>query len=196
MATKKKPGAAAGDARTFVALLRGINVGGNKKVPMAELRELAEGLGWQRVATYIQSGNVVFCAKGSVSVLEERLEQAIERHFGFAVPVIVVAGSQWAAFAARSPFAAAETERPNLLHLGVAKAAPRADAAKALSPYCTNGERVVIRGGAIWIDFPEGVGRSKVTPAVLDRTIGSTVTLRNWKTVQQIAAMLRAAGGA
>lgn len=172
-----------------IALLRGINVGGNRKVPMAELRALAEGLGWESVATYIQSGNLVFVAKGSPAALERALEQAIADHFGFVVPVVVCTGPQWCAWAAASPFADAAAERPNLLHLGVAKAAPKTDAAKALAPYCTQGERVAVRDGALWIDYVGGVARSKVTPAVLDRCIGSTVTLRNWKSAQAIAAM-------
>ncbi len=178
----------------LVALLRGINVGGNKRVPMAELRELAVGLGWQQVATYIQSGNVVFCAAGKAAALEQRLEQAIEQHFGFPVPVVVRTGAEWLECAARSPFASAATERPNLLHLGVSKQAPKSGAAQAIEAYCKNGERIEIRGDACWIDFAEGVARSKVTPAVLDRLVGSTVTLRNWNTVQELAAMVRAAG--
>jgi len=174
-----------------VALLRGINVGGNKKVPMAELRDLAAELGWKDVATYIQSGNVVFAAKGAVAALATKLERAIETRFGFVVPVVVLDGADWLTFAKGSPFADAESARPNLLHLGLAKAAPKADAAKVLAPYCTQGERVSIRGAAIWIDFGNGVARSKVTPAVLDRCVGSPVTLRNWKSVQAIASLLR-----
>lgn len=172
-----------------VALLRGINVGGNKKVPMAELRALAEALGWGSVATWIQSGNLVFEAKGKSPVLGRALEQAIAGHFGFAVPVVVCTAAQWRAWAAASPFADAAAERPNLLHLGVAKSTPKADTAKALAPYCTQGERVVVRDGALWIDYVGGVARSKVTPAVLDHCVGSTVTLRNWKSAQAIAAM-------
>lgn len=177
-----------------IALLRGINVGGNKKVPMAALREIAAELGWKSVATYIQSGNVVFTAKGKADALAAKLERAIEAKFGFAVPVVVCDGADWLAWAKGSPFADAETARANLLHLGVSKSAPKSDAAKALAPYCTQGERVAIRGAAIWIDFANGVARSKLTPAVLDRCVGSTVTMRNWKSVQAIAAMLRGDG--
>ena len=173
-----------------VALLRGINVGGNKKVPMAELRAIAEGLGWKSVATYINSGNVVFAAKGKEAPLAKALEAAIEKHFGFEVPVAVCAGGSWLAWAKASPFGDAESSRPNLLHLGVAKSALPATTAKVLLPYCTQGERVVVRDGAIWIDYSTGVARSKLTPAVLDRCAGSTVTLRNWNTVQALAEML------
>ena len=80
-----------------VALLRGINVGGNKKVPMAELRALGEKLGWRQVATYIQSGNVVFAGGGGAAAAERALEQAIEKRFGFPVPVVVRTAAQWRA---------------------------------------------------------------------------------------------------
>lgn len=174
----------------WVALLRGINVGGNKKVPMLELRELAGDLGWTDVATYIQSGNLTFTAKGKPAALEVALERAIEGHFGFAVPVLVRSGAQWRDHAKRSAFPAAETERPNLLHLALSKRPPDPAASKILAPYCKAGERVLVRGDAIWVDFAAGVAKSKLTPAVLDRVFGSTVTARNWKTVQAIAAML------
>ncbi len=174
-----------------VALLRGVNVGGNKRVPMADLREVCEELRWVRIATYIQSGNVVFAAKGRASALEAALEAAIEERFGFGVPVIVRPAAWWLREAAGSPFVDAENARANLLHLGVAKGKPASGAAKALAPYCTRGERVVIRGDAIWIDYRDGVARSKLLPAVVDRAVGSVVTMRNWKSVGAIAQLLR-----
>ena len=177
----------------YVALLRGVNVGGHRKVPMAALRELASGLGWQDAQSYVQSGNLVFRARGTAVTLERALEAAIETHFGFAVPVIVRAGRTWLAYAKGSAFPDAETDRPNLLHLALPKHKPAPDAATALLPYCKADERIAIRGDAIWVDFLSGVARSKLTSAVLDRLVGSTVTARNWKTVQAIAALLQSA---
>ena len=157
---------------------------------MVELRTLAGDLGWTDVATYIQSGNLAFTAKGKPAALEGALERAIEAHFGFAVPVLVRSAAQWLGYARRSAFPAAESARPNLLHLVLAKHPPAPEASKALAPYCQAGERVLVRGDAIWVDFAAGVAKSKLTPAVLDRAFGSTVTARNWKTVRAIAAML------
>lgn len=188
-----KPVPVRGGDEVWVGLLRGINVGGNKKVPMAELRELAAGLGWTAVQSLIQSGNLVFRAKGKPAVLAAALEQAIERHFGFAVPVIVRSGAEWLEYAAIPAFVEAAAARPNLLHLALSQLSPKGETAKELQPYCKAGEQVLVRGGAIWIDFPDGVARSKLTSAVLDRVVGSTVTARNWKTVQAIAALVRAA---
>ena len=178
----------------FVALLRGINVGaagrGRKGVPMDELRELCELLGWTGVATYIQSGNVVFAADGAAAALASQLEGAIAERFGFEVAVIVRAAAAMLRAAKGGPFGAAAEERPNLVHIGFAKGKVAAAMAGAVEPYCTNGERVAVVGQAIWIDSPNGVARSKVTPAVLDRAFASPVTLRNVKTLRAIAEML------
>lgn len=181
------------DGDVFVALLRGINVGGRRKVPMAELRALAEGLGWRAVATYIQSGNVVFRAAGTEGALEAALEQALAGHFGFDVPVVARSGEQWLTWARKSAFPDAEGERPKLLHLGLSKAPPAQDAVRGLAPYCAAGERVAVRGGALWVDCVGGVASSKLTPAVLDRVVGSSVTMRNWHSVQALAGLVRAA---
>ena len=116
----------------FIALLRGINVGGRGMVPMAELRALCDGLGWRNVATYIQSGNVVFDASGETAALEKGLEAALGAKFAFAPAVIVRTASAWKACVAGNPFAAESAKEPNRVQLGLAKARPRAGAAEAL----------------------------------------------------------------
>jgi uncharacterized protein (DUF1697 family) len=185
--------AAKASGTVCVALLRGVNVGGHMRVPMAQLRVLEQRLGWAYVATYVQSGYVVFTAAGSVAKLAAQLEQAIELHFGFMVPVIVRKGAEWQRAAASCPYPDAAEERANLLHLGFSQKRPKAGAAKALLPYCTAGERIKVRGDAIWIDYANGVARSKVTPAVVDRAVGSITTFRNMKTVRAIAGLVNEA---
>ncbi len=175
----------------FVALLRGINVGGNKKVPMAELRSLALKLDFLRVETYIQSGNLVFMTKLTAAAAEQALEQTILEHFEFSVEVVVRSATQWLLYAARSPFPDAQEAHPNHLLLGLSKHPVKAGAAAALHRYTASGERVFVLGDAIWIDYTDTMASSKLSPAVLDRCIGSTVTARNWRTVQKIAEMLR-----
>ena len=174
----------------MVALLRGINVGGNKKVPMAQLRALAEKLGWRDVATYINSGNLVFTAAGAPQALAQKLEAALGKEFGFDVAVIVRTGADWKRYAAGGAFADAEQQRPKALHLALSASVPPGSVSKDLQAFCRAGERVAVRGDALWIDFAGGVGTSKLTPAVLDRCVGSPVTARNWRTVQELAAML------
>lgn len=182
------------DAKVQIALLRGINVGGNRLVPMAALREIASGIGWSDVATYIQSGNVVFRAEAVGGAAEAALEAAIGERFGFAVEVIVRGGEQWRRYAKSEAFADAQAARPNLLLLAVSKRRPKADAVEVLRAAAKAGERVEANGDALWIDLASAVGTSKLTPAVLDRAVGSTVTTRNWRTVQTLAGMVGALG--
>ena len=135
----------------FVALLRGINVGGHRKVPMAELRELCEAIGWDEVRTYIQSGNVVFSAAGKGRAHEAALEQAIERRFGFPVDVIVRSGAELSRHAAANPFLEASEKEPNRVMLFLSKKKPLKGAAEALQERAWEGIRSAEAGGALWV---------------------------------------------
>lgn len=175
----------------LVALFRGINVGGNRKVPMGELRTLAEELGFGEIETYINSGNLVFEAgKLSAAQAASRLDRAVQEHFGFSVDIIVRSAKQWSGYAAENPFPAAAKSRPNLLMLGLSKLPPAKGAAELLAERAGKNERVKISGDAIWVDFADGVGRSKLNPGLFDKAAGSPVTLRNWRTVQKLAELL------
>ncbi|MBL8735288.1 MAG: DUF1697 domain-containing protein [Planctomycetes bacterium] len=190
MATKRAPRTADAKPGRFVALLRGVNVGGRNKLPMAELRAVAERLGWRDVATYVQSGNLVFTATGSCDGLADRLANALAEHGDLQVPVVVLSAKAWRTAATSPPFADAAAERPNLLHLAFARTSPGKPVPGALQPYCTAGERVALHAGALAIDFASGVARAKLTTAVLDRAVGSPVTARNWNSVLAIAKLL------
>ncbi|MCP4444289.1 MAG: DUF1697 domain-containing protein [Myxococcales bacterium] len=176
--------------KTQVALLRGINVAGKKKVPMAELREQAAKLGFESVQTYIQSGNLVYRSTLSVAAAQEALEKAIAEHFGFDVEAVVRTGARWLEYARESAFPDAEEARPNTLLLAIAKTSPKADALKTILAYAKN-ERAQLLGDALWIDYVDGSGRSKIRPAIIQRAMGSSATTRNWRTVQKIAELVR-----
>ena len=178
-----------------IALLRGINVGGRTSIPMAELRALCESLGWKEVQTYIQSGNVVFDVKGAAASLEAQLEEAVERKFGIAIPVLVRSAGAWHALVAANPFHEAAEAEPNRVMLSLSKRPPAAGAAAAIQERARNGERVEDSGGTLWIHYPGGAGTSKLTPALLDRLAGSPVTARNWRTVVKLAEMVEAGSG-
>ncbi|HEV2866458.1 MAG TPA: DUF1697 domain-containing protein, partial [Allosphingosinicella sp.] len=175
----------------MVALLRAVNVGG-RKLPMAELRALCAELGWKDVATYIQSGNVVFTAAGSAASLEKKLEEAISRKFDLDVPAIVRTAAQWAQLADGNPFPEAAKDEPNRLQLLVAKKRPRPDAADRLMERAQAGESVRAAGDALWFHFPNGVAGSKLTPALIDKACGSPATGRNYSTVMKLKEMLEA----
>lgn len=177
----------------LIALLRGVNVGGNKKVGMAELREAALGIGCRRADSYINSGNLVLVCDLTPRAAEAALEEAIEERFGIDVSVIVRTAAQWHEYAAGSAFPDAEEDRPSFLHLALSKKKASPGAVASLLEKAKGGERIALVGDALWIDFRSGVGKSKVTPAVLDRLVGSPVTARNWRTVQKLAEMARAA---
>jgi uncharacterized protein (DUF1697 family) len=175
----------------FIALLRAVNVGG-RKVPMADLRALCASLGWEKAETYIQSGNIVFEAAGEARKLEEALEAAIRKRFDLDVPSIVRSAAEWRKIVAGNPFAAVAEATPNWVLLGLAKHKIGAGAAAAIVARAIAGERVEAVGEALWFHYPEGVGTSKLTPALIDRAAGSPVTGRNWRTVLALEEMATA----
>jgi uncharacterized protein (DUF1697 family) len=174
-----------------LALLRAVNVGG-RKVPMAQLRALCGRLGWKGVATYIQSGNLLFEAAGTDAAMETALERAISAEFGLDVPVVVRSAAAWAKLAASNPFAHAAREAPNRLQLLVSKRPPAADAAERLMARAAAGEQVAAVPGGLWLLYPEGIARSKLTPALIDKACGSPATGRNYRTVLKLQEMLAA----
>lgn len=172
---------------TRIALLRGINVGGRNRLPMAELRSLAVELGWADPRTYIQSGNLVFEAAAPPSRLEDELETAIEGRFGLEIPVMVRTAADWSGYLAGNPFPEASEREPNLVMLVLSRNPPADDALEGLRERAASGERVQRAGDVVWIHYGGGVGRSKLSPGLLDRFVGSPVTTRNWRTVLELA---------
>ncbi len=173
----------------WVALLRAVNVGG-RKLPMAELRALCAALGWSDVATYIQSGNVVFAADGQTEALEKALEDAISERFGLDVPVIVRTAAQWAAYPPGNPFPKAARDEPSRLMLLLSKRPPAEGAEGVIQARAAAGEQVRRAGDALWFHYPEGAGTSKLTPSLIDRAVGSPATARNHRTVLKLLDML------
>ncbi|MFE7748527.1 DUF1697 domain-containing protein [Streptomyces sp. NPDC057428] len=177
----------------YAALLRGVNVSGHRRVPMAELRTLLGELGHEDVATYLQSGNAVFrSATGDENTLAAGLERAIEKRFGFPVDCLVRSGAYLAGVADGCPFPAAELEPKQLhvtyfdQHVDAARYAPLD--AEAFRP-----EEFRLGERALYLYAPEGLGRSKLAVALgrpaLNR--GLVATSRNWNTVVRLVEMTR-----
>lgn len=177
---------------TFIALLRGINVGGHKKIAMAELRSLCADCGGESVQSYIQSGNLVFTSSSQEATLEAELERAIAARFGFAVDVLVRSAAKWPALLQGNPFPQAAVAEPNLVMMALAKRPPQKDAVAALRERARSGERIESAGEAIWFHYAQGVAGSKLSPALIDRLVGSPVTARNVRTVQKLAELTAA----
>jgi uncharacterized protein (DUF1697 family) len=169
-----------------IALLRGINVGGHRKVPMAELRALASSAGFGDVRTYVASGNLVLSSDNQPATIETTLEQAIEARFGFAVDVVVRTAVQWADYLLDNPFETEGASEPNFVMLCIGKR-PATDADLAgIRASASGRERAERRGDALWLYFADGSARSKMS---LGPRAGVWTT-RNLRSVRQIAALL------
>ncbi|MBV9629380.1 MAG: DUF1697 domain-containing protein [Xanthobacteraceae bacterium] len=179
--------------QTFVVLLRGINVGSTRKVPMADLRAICLKLGWTRPETYIQSGNLIVDARGNGAHVRRVLEPELVARFGLAVDVVVRGASNWVTYVAANPFANDAAAKDKMVHLYVSRDPLTSQAADVLNERARTGERIHIAGGALWIDYgAPGVAGSKLTPSLIDKACGSPTTGRNWKTVLKIREMLAA----
>ncbi|MFJ7999796.1 DUF1697 domain-containing protein [Streptomyces sp. NPDC096310] len=178
---------------TYVALLRGINVGGHRKVPMADLRALLTGLGHGQVRTYLQSGNAVFTsASGDEKALATELERAIEERFGFTVDCLVRGAAYLRAVADACPFPAATLEGRQLHLLCVSE---RLDPERfaSLDPAAYLPEEFRLGDRALYLYAPDGLGRSKLGDALGRPALfkGVTVTSRNWNTVVRLLELAR-----
>jgi uncharacterized protein (DUF1697 family) len=168
---------------TYVALLRGINVGGKNALPMKDLASILESLGTINVKTYIQSGNVVFqSASKDISSFAKRLGIKIrEPH------VLVIGLSEAETAITNNPFPEAESQ-PNSLHLGFLAFAPKNPDLKKLESLKKESERFCLMGNIFYLHAPEGVGRSKLA-ASSEKVLGVPMTDRNWNTVCKLKEM-------
>jgi uncharacterized protein (DUF1697 family) len=176
---------------TLIALLRGINVGGNNKLPMAGLATLFREAGCSDVRTYIQSGNVI-CKAGThvADGLDARIAGAIEERFGLRVPVVLLTADEVAEAVRGNPFIA-ESGDERALHVAFLAHAPDAQSVAKLDPMRSPPDRFAVRGRAVYLHLPNGVARTRLTNAYLDSTLRTVSTLRNWRTVLTLLEMTR-----
>jgi len=176
-----------GHPAVFVALLRGINVGG-RSVPMAALRDLCESLGWTKVRTYIQSGNIIFEAQGPASVHAAALETALSAHYSFPIPVMVRDADQWRVLAADRPFGGWSDLKQ--LSLTLLDGPPAADHWQTLSPWREGDEEIELIEDRVWVKTPGGYGVAKFNNTFLEKKLKTRATTRNRATVEALLAML------
>ena len=172
-----------------LALLRGVNVGGHRKVPMARLKSVFESLGLEEVQTYLQSGNVVFGGQAD----RTELEAAIERAFGFPVSVTLRSAGQWAALTDRNPYARQAALDGSKVHLALLDAPLTAAGLAALQGVQSGTDEWQQLGLELYLHTPLGLGRSKLGQVVQPARLGVDVTTRNWRTVLALGARV---GGA
>ena len=169
-------------------MLRGINLGPSRRVPMAQLRALLTDAGFADVATYVQSGNVVLCAARDPAALEAEVGRLISDRFGFDVPVLARSAEELAAVVAHDPIpaAAADAKRYQVTFLGQA---PGAEALARLRALASETERVAAEGRELYSFHPDGIARSRLAAQLTAKALGIQATARNWTTVVKLAQM-------
>lgn len=171
---------------TYIALLRGINVGRTRSLPMKDLVRILEGMGFENVQTYIQSGNVVFRSAQECSEREAAdISDAVMAEFGFRPDVMILEASDLAGAAERNPF---PTDEGKFLHFFFLQSDPKAPELDALEAISTDTERFRLDGRVFYLFAPDGIGRSKLAERV-ERCLGVPATARNLNTVNKLLEM-------
>lgn len=168
----------------WVLLLRGINVGGHNKLPMAELRVLLEDLGACNVATYIQSGNAVFSGEGGTENWREKIQRAILDTFGFSPDVFLFSRDTFSAALDHNPFNDA-VDDPKTLHLCFLQGSVSKDVMENLGAAATRQEEMHLGDGVLYLFTPNGFGRSDVA-GKMNRIIKVPMTARNLRSCEKI----------
>ncbi len=170
----------------YVVLLRGVNVGGKAKLPMAALRELCTSAGCEDVVTYIQSGNVVLRSPLGEKKLQATLEAAVAAEFGFAPAVMIRSAGEMAAVVDRNPYPGVDEDS---IHVGFLDGPPAAGAAGCLAALDCAPEQVRAVGRDLYLHLPNGVGRANLPP-LIDRCLRpARITVRNWRTVTKLVQL-------
>ena len=177
----------------FIALYRGINVVGKNAVKMESLRAMHERLGHQRVKSYIQSGNIVFSAKGLDETIARLTASEFVKEFGFAARMVVMDAKRWGAMVEGNPYADFAAENPTTVHAGICLGEPNAMGLEALLTKTGGSESFVIGKGMIYLHAPDGFGTSKFA-AGMEKASGVPMTVRNWRTMEALWKMAVAVG--
>lgn len=176
--------------KTYIALFRGINVGGKNLLPMKALKTLLENLNLQNVKTYIQSGNVVFQSdEENAASLSSKISAEIQKSHGFKPQVLLLDVEEMEKAIESNPFPEAESD-PRTLHLNFLASAPETPNLQALNSLKKDNERFELKGNVFYLHAPDGIGRSKLA-ANVEKLLGVAMTSRNWRTVSKIMAMAK-----
>lgn len=173
---------------TFIALVRGINVGGHNRLLMKDLRAVLEGLGFINVKTYLQSGNVVFQGGSSdCDQLSRDISHALSEGCQLTLEIFVLSLEELRSAIASNPFPEGEGE-PKSLHFSFLRSSPRNPDLAKLESLRSPSEKFELRGNVFYLHAPDGIGRSKLA-ANVEKSLGVGLTARNWRTVNAILSM-------
>jgi len=177
---------------TFVALLRGVNVGGANRLTMATLQAAFADAGGRQVETLLQSGNVVFDAPASAGeAIAARARATLTRDLRIDAPIVLRDGDDWLRLVAGNPFLAAGADS-DMLHAACLSVAPSAERIARLELDRSPPDAFAVVGAEVYLSLPNGVARSKLSNAWLDARLGVVSTMRNWRTVTKLATMVEA----
>ena len=171
-----------------VSLLRGINVGGHNRISMPRLRETYERLGCCEVTTYVQSGNVIFASPDDPAVISTRAELGLESEMGSRIHVLGRTHKDLSRIVAEDPYPDAEPAQHHVVFLS---GPARPDGIASIAAAALNGEALVARDGEIHLLLPNGLGPSRIPPALTERILGVVPTTRNWRTVRTLSELSR-----
>jgi uncharacterized protein (DUF1697 family) len=175
---------------TYVALLRGINVGGKNKLPMKDLSGLFVEAGCEDVRAFIQSGNVIFrAARGVTAQLPGLIAAQIAKRFGYKTPVVLRTAEQIGAVLRANPFLEAGVPEAEL-HVAFLADSPAKARVQDLDPDRSPPDTFEVRGQEVYLRLPNGAGRSKLTNAYFDSKLATTSTMRNWRTVTKLFELM------
>jgi uncharacterized protein (DUF1697 family) len=176
-----------------IALLRAINVGGSKRVAMADLRDFLTELGFRDARSLLQSGNLVFRSDTrSGATLERVLETEAAKRLGLETDFFVRSAAEWQEIVENNPFPDEAKRDPGHLLVMCLKDAPAAPDVNALQDAIRGREIVRAKGRAAYLVYPDGIGRSRLTSALIEKKLGTSGTCRNWNTVLKLAALTQA----
>jgi uncharacterized protein (DUF1697 family) len=177
---------------TYLSLFRGINVGGNRIVPMSELKSLHQALGLKDVVTYIQSGNVVFSSDATnPAQLARQIEESFAQKFGFHSQVMVRTSAELEEIIASNPFQNQPEKEPKWVAVLFLATRPESAALEDLQKTYSGPEEIYLIGQELFVYYPDGIGRSKLTLPLIEKKLKTAGTGRNWNTILQLQQMMR-----
>jgi uncharacterized protein (DUF1697 family) len=171
-----------------IALLRGVNLGAHNRIAMPALREALAEAGFEDVATYVQSGNVVLTSGSSAEAVARKVRKAIADRFGLEIEVVVRTRTELAAIVKRDPLGKVSKDRKRY-QVSFLSSKPKAETVRKLEAAAVEPERLVVHGREIYAWHPNGVGRSKLATLLAGKGLGVTATARNWTTVTKLLSL-------
>jgi uncharacterized protein (DUF1697 family) len=176
---------------TFVSLFRGINVGGHRQIKMDQLKDLHASLGLRDVFSYIQSGNVIFQSDDTDETrIQKQLEDSVEQKFGFHVEVIVRSATELQDIIAKNPFQSQQDKESKRITVMFLAMEPDHVAQEDLLKTYVGVEELFIMGKELYIYYTQGIGRSKLSHAFIEKKLKTVGTARNWNTILQLQKLV------